>query len=87
MKLKNILVQIFCTKIGWLLLTIVLAVVFGVIAQNTDYEWCAYAMYICFLYPVGLTIVMIVYAWIINPLRDYRENKKLMEQNKNNDGK
>lgn len=85
--MKKVLVQIFCTKIGWLGVTLLLAFIFGLIADRTDCDWCAYVMYACFAYPVGLTIVMIVYAWIINPLRDYRENKKLREQNKNNDGK
>jgi membrane protein YdbS with pleckstrin-like domain len=83
-RLRQILTQIFCTKIGWLFLTLALAVVFGVIADRTDCNWCSIAMYICFIYPVVLTLIMLVYAWIINPLRDYRENKKLKEQNKNN---
>lgn len=87
-KLKQILVQIFCTKIGWLMLTLFLAVVFGVLAENFDCEWCAVAMYVCFLYPVGLTLVMIAYGWVINPIRDRKKSKKMAEQyKKDNDGK
>lgn len=86
-RLRQILVQIFCTKIGWLFLTLGLAVIFGVLADRLDCVWCSYVMYTCLIYPVVLTIIMIIYAWIINPLRDYRENKKLREQNKSNDAK
>lgn len=87
-KLKQILVQIFCTKIGWLLLTLCLAVIFGVLAENFDCEWCDIVMYVCFLYPVGLTLVMIAYGWVINPIRDRKESKRMAEQyKKDNDGK
>lgn len=77
-RLRQALAQIFLTKIGWLLLTLFLAIVFGVLANYID--WCEYAMYICFLYPVGLTLVMMVYGWIINPIRIYKEQKRIREQ-------
>ena len=76
-KTRHWLLQIFATKIGWLAITLLLAIVFGILGNY--YDWAAIAMYICFLYPVGLTLVMIVYAWIINPLRDYKERKKFKE--------
>ena len=28
-------------------------------------------------YLVGITLVMIVYAWIINPIREWKDRKKL----------
>ena len=86
-RLRQILVQIFCTKIGWLLISLLSAFIFGIIADRTDCEWCSYVMYASFVYPVILTLIMIVYAWFINPIRDWKENKKLREQNKNKDGK
>lgn len=79
-KFKRILIQIFCTKIGWLFLTLVLAVVFGILANY--YYWCEIAMFICFAYLIVFTLISIVYGWIINPMRDYKNNKKIKEQYK-----
>lgn len=73
-KMKTWLLQIFTTKIGWLGLTLFLSVVFGILANF--YSWAETAMFICWLYPVGLTIVMIVYGWIINPIKKYMSKKK-----------
>ena len=67
MKNNPIFKQIFCTKIGWLFICIAFSVIFGVLANWFD--WAEYAMFISLIYPVGLSIVMLIYAWIINPLR------------------
>ena len=64
---KKDLQQVFGTKIGWLFICLFLTVVFGVLANWID--WCEYAMFISLIYPVCLSIIMIVYAWIINPLK------------------
>jgi hypothetical protein len=80
MKLIHIFIQIFCTKIGWLFFCLLLTIIFGILANY--YDWCEIAMFICFIYPVVLTLIMIVYAFVINPLRDYKENKKIKEQYK-----
>jgi len=74
-KLKNLLLQIFATKIGWLLLTLGSTFLFGVLSNWFD--WAQLPMFISLVYPIGLTIVMIAYAWVINPIRDWKENKKL----------
>jgi len=79
-RLRYVLVQIFCTKLGWLLLTLFLSIVFGVLANYID--WCEYAMFICLSYPVGLTLVMMVYGWIINPIREWKKIKQMKEQYK-----
>jgi len=79
-KLRRILIQIFCTKIGWLFLTLALCVIFGILANY--YDWCETAMFISFIYPVGLTLVGIVYGCIINPIRDYKATKKIKDQYK-----
>jgi hypothetical protein len=60
--------QIFCTKIGWLFIFLFLSLVFGILSNWID--WCEYAMFISLIYPVGLSLVMIVYAWIINPIKN-----------------
>lgn len=69
--LKRIFLQIFTTKIGWLGITLAGAVIFGILANY--YDWCEYAMYVCFTYPLVLTLIGIVYGGIINPLRDRKE--------------
>lgn len=64
---KFIFQQIFCTKIGWLFICLFLTVVFGVLSNW--FYWAEYAMYISLAYPVVLSVIMLIYAWIINPLR------------------
>jgi len=65
---KFILQQIFCTKIGWLFICLFLSVLFGTLSNWID--WCEYAMYVSLIYPAGLSVVMIIYAWIINPIKN-----------------
>ena len=69
---KFMLQQIFCTKIGWLFVCLFLSLVFGILA-NWIY-WCQTAMFISLIYPALLTLVTIVFAWIINPLRKLFNN-------------
>lgn len=64
--------QIFCTKIGWLFICIILSVVFGTLANWID--WCQTAMLVSLIYPALLTLITIVFAWIINPLRKLFNN-------------
>lgn len=79
-KFKNILVQIFCTKIGWLIVCFLLALIFGLLSNY--YDWAEIVMYICMVYPFVLALVAIAYGWIINPIRDYKNDKKIREQYK-----
>jgi hypothetical protein len=79
-KLEHWLLQIFATKIGWLAISLLSALTFGLLANI--YDWAYWPAILSWVYPVVLTLIMIVYAWIINPIRDYKETKKLKEQNK-----
>lgn len=79
-KLERWLLQIFATKIGWLGLSLLGLLVFGLLSNV--YEWAVIPMYVSLIWPVTFTLISIVYAWIINPIRDYKETKKLKEQNK-----
>jgi uncharacterized membrane protein len=79
-KTRHWLLQIFATKIGWLVISALSAITFGILGNY--YEWAAIAMYISFVYPVVLFLIMMVYAWIINPIRDYKESKALKEKYK-----
>lgn len=80
---KQTLIQIFCTKIGWLAITCILAIIFGILTNFIDSEWPYYAMIISFLYPAGLGLVMMAYAWIINPIRERKESKRLAAEEAN----
>lgn len=66
-KLKDAAYQMFCTKIGWLVISCILVIVFGAFSTrstliNDGYLWCDYAMFICLIYPLVLTFIMIGYA-------------------------
>ena len=71
---KHWLLQIFATKIGLLAVSVVLILVFGILGNK--YERAATIMYLAWIYPIGLALVMMAYAWVINPIRDYKERKK-----------
>lgn len=73
-KLKKTLLQIFGTKIGWLFISLFLTVIFGVLSNF--YDWAEIPMFISLIYPVGLSLVMIVYAWIINPINEQKNKGK-----------
>ncbi len=49
---KEIFVQLFCTKIGLLLVSVLLALGFGLL--STYYDWAWWAMYASLIYPVVL---------------------------------
>lgn len=72
--MKNYLIQLFCTKVGWLAVCMVLVVVFG--ALSNFIEWFEYLMFASLAYPVILGIVMMVYAFIINPIRRLKNKDK-----------
>lgn len=64
--------QIFCTKLGWLFICLFLSLVFGILGNW--FNWCQTAMLVSLIYPALLTLVTIVFAWIINPLRKLFNN-------------
>lgn len=69
--LIDIFLQIFCTKIGWVIICIFLA---GLSTWFFDYPVEGYILIALMSYPVGLTLVMIVFALIINPIRDRKKS-------------
>jgi ABC-type uncharacterized transport system permease subunit len=79
-KLERWLLQIFATKIGWLGISLLGMITFG--ALSNVYEWAEIGLYISLIWPVVFTLIAIAYAWVINPIREYKENKKFKEQNK-----
>lgn len=92
--MKNILNKILTglkyvvlTNLGRIITLMLLAPLFDYLSQNASNDTVGQVFYIAFLVCVGAlllyTLVFIVFAWIINPIRDYRENKKIREEWKN----
>lgn len=73
--------QLFRTKLGWLLVSVLWVAAWMVVYENSEGEWAFWVASPGLAYMLGLTLVMIAYAWIINPIRDYRNNRKLRDKN------
>lgn len=71
----KILKQLFTTKIGWLVICLLLTFSFGIISNEFDLFWAEIMMYLSLVYPIILLIIMLVYACIINPLRERKNGK------------
>ncbi len=72
-KQKRLLVEIFCTKWGWLGISILGIIVFGLLTNI--FEWAYIGAMISCVYPIILLIIGMVYAFIINPINERKNNK------------
>lgn len=76
-KFKQLLIQLFCTYIGWLFISIILIIVFGLLSTHSTFitGWIIfdYLMILPGAYIAILTIVMMAYAWIINPWKNRKK--------------
>ena len=61
-------------KVELLFICMGLVVIFGVLSNFFD--WALYVCFICLAYPVGFSLVMLAYAWIINPIKALKEKLK-----------
>ena len=67
------------------MISFVWACTFTAIDNNVEGDWAFWVSVPALLYMFGLVLVMIAYAWVINPIREYKENKKIREEyNKKN---
>ena len=90
-KILNILKKtaqfIFLTNIGRILLLFALAPTFLFLSEAVASATLSVVLYYAFMACIGAllvyTVVFIVFAWIINPIREYKSNKKLQEELKN----
>lgn len=73
---KQILLQIFATKIGWLFICIFLMVLFGILGNW--YDWATYGIVISSIYPIVLTLIQITYAWVINPISNNKNKNNVI---------
>lgn len=71
-KTKNMLSWFFTTKIGLLCVTSLMTAIFLILSDF--YDWAIVGVYIFGTYPIVLIFVMIVYAYIINPIRSRKKN-------------
>ena len=84
-KFKRIMLQIFATHIGRILLGAILMIVggimtpFGTIGELIyDYDQGGFwkvLFYIGIALLVGESLIMMAYAWVINPIRALKERK------------
>lgn len=77
-KTKFWLLQIFATKIGWLGIDFLLMIIFAILSKY--YMWAGDAVLITTIYPIVLTLIGIAYAFVINPMREYKERKKKLKK-------
>jgi len=77
MKILNALKWLTHTKLGWLILSFLWVGTFMIIDDNIESGWAFWVAMPGFAYMIGLCLIMIAYAWVINPIREYKENKKL----------
>lgn len=63
----------YLNKTFWLKASIAVAVVFGIIYQFPYMDWAIYPVFAAFAYCAVLGLIMIVYAWIINPIKLIKE--------------
>jgi hypothetical protein len=68
------------TKIGKLIASLILA--FSSFALANVLDSMFYVGLVFMIYPIGLFCVMMAYAWVINPIRDWKETKKMKEEYK-----
>lgn len=73
---KQLLLQVFATKIGWLFISIFFMILFGILWNWFD--WAIYGTLISSIYPIGLALIQIVYAWIINPISNIKNQKNII---------
>lgn len=90
-KLKNTVLFLFCTHIGRILFLFIFAAINFFISDYTSNDYVYLGTYYSFIASIialfGYFGVFIAYAWVINPIREYKKNKafqkELAEKQKN----
>jgi len=78
--MKNALRWLVSTKLGWLIISFLWIGTFMIVDDNIESNWAFYVALPGFAYITVLFLIMITYAWIINPIRDYKETKRLKDE-------
>ena len=74
-KIYDALRWLVCTKLGWLIISMIWGGVFLVIDNTQDSNWALILAAPAILYVIGLFLIMVVYAYILNPISEYRDTK------------
>lgn len=74
--IKNIWSFLIGSKFGWVILGFIWMAIFLTIDNIFDADWAFYTGMIGVAFNFVMTIIFIIYAWIINPIREYKERKK-----------
>lgn len=67
--------QIFRTNMGRLVFSFMWASAWMGVYNNVESEWPFWVAMVGIVHILVLFLIMMAYAWVINPLRDYRERK------------
>jgi apolipoprotein N-acyltransferase len=68
------------TKLGWLIISFLWIGTFMIIDDNIESNWAFYVALPGFAYIIILFLIMIAYAWVINPWKENVENKRLRDE-------
>lgn len=63
-------------KLFWLLVSIIIMIPSIFLYRKTNIDFYNYVFLVALAYPVILTIIMLVYAWIINPIKSLKKRKE-----------
>lgn len=74
--LKSIGSFLIGSKFGWVILAFIWAAIFFMIDNLVEGDWAYYTGMLGIVFNFILTIIFIIFAWIINPIREYKERKK-----------
>jgi len=78
-KLKDKLKWAFTTKMGLTVSSVCWILLWAIIYRITDAEWTYNTMTVGIFSLLGMVLLMIVHAWIINPIRAFRNKRKNKE--------
>jgi len=83
-KLKNTVLFLFCTHIGRILFLFLFAAINFLISDYTGNDYVYLGTYYAFVASIialfGYFLVFIAYAWVINPIREYKQNKAFQKE-------
>lgn len=75
--MKIFLKWLILTKYGRLLLALFFTVLFQLLSDRLNSDVLGWIGFVFFGYIIGFALYVIIYAWIINPIRMWMENKKI----------
>jgi len=81
-KIKEVASYMVLTNLGRIGLAFIWILIFLSINSVVDGVWAFWTAMVGVAYLVGFTLVAIVFAWIINPIRDRKRRKELERQKK-----